>query len=181
MVAGAAAAAFATANAALTAGAVAGAAAIEGALLATGESALLRPYLGRASAGWAVATLLGMVCARVFEFICDLGAAPFVDQWALPAQLAGGIAVGFTLGVFMGVPQMLSARFNGRRLWLWPLARGVAWAVALPLLLLVLTSLPATLPQHAFASALVGAGAVLSLVAGTIEGIAMTLLVRHAG
>lgn len=156
-------------------------AAFEGALLAIGQSALLGRWTGRRVAIlWGLGTLLGALLGRAFEYYADVKFGPGTTGWNFVAQLAGGIALGFAVGVLMGLPQAYGLRQKSRRAWLWPLARGVAWAIALPLLLLAADLTSSVPTSNAFGGLLFLVVGIPALLVGSIEGATMIGLLSPA-
>lgn len=152
-------------------------AALEGLLLAIGQCALLvRPTGTWFTTAWAAATVAGAMLGRVVEYHADVRFGPETVQWTMPAQIAGGIALGFAVGAVMALPQALALRSRTERAWQWIAARGIAWAAALPLLLLTLDIAPATANGNGMGVMLVAVVALPAIVAGAIEAIAMMSL-----
>lgn len=147
-----------------------GAAALEGSLLGFGQRFLLQQSIGKRAANrWAVASVAGAVFGRALEYYCDIALGPLTGAWNLAVQIGGGAVLGFAVGVLMGIPQAVALR-QVAFLWRWPLARGVAWAFALPLLLLGASLAPRILSPGLFTAWLMLDVATAALVAGAVEG-----------
>lgn len=175
------AAAFALLAMATTVSGVLLAAAIEGVVLALGQRLLLVSAAGRRFAnGWAIATLAGALIGRTLEYAIDVGpAASGASHWQPLAQIAGGVALGLVVGAVMALPQTLVLQRRIPRAWGWLLTRALAWAIALPLLLLagsLVTAFSAT-SLSAVGASVLSVVAVAALLAGAIEGTVMATLV----
>lgn len=174
---------FALVAMATTLGGVLFAAAIEGVVLAIGQRLLLRPFAGRRFAiAWVIPTLAGALIGRTLEYAIDVGPlSSSASHWHLVLQIAGGVALGFAVGACMALPQTLVLQRRTARAWTWLLTRAIAWAVALPLLLLAATLITAfsatSLP--AVAGSVLTVVAVAALLTGAIEGTVMARLVRR--
>lgn len=177
------AAGFALVAMATTLSGVLTAAAIEGVLLALGQRVLLQPAAGRRFVtAWAIATLAGALIGRTLEYGIDVGpAASVASHWHPVVQVVGGVALGFLIGACMALPQTLVLQRRTARPWTWLLTRALAWAIALPLLLLagsLVTAFSAT-SLTAVGTSVLTVVAVAALVAGAIEGTVMASLVRR--
>jgi len=154
-------------------------AALEGVLVGAVQTVMLRRRPGGLAQIWFAPTLLGAILGRTFEFACDASpvAAAIVD-WSLAAHWLIGIAVGATVGAILAVPQAIAMRTRVRASWRWVIVRAVAWALALPFLLVIGAvwshATPGSSPWFATASIF---GFMVALV-GFIEGSAIARLTR---
>lgn len=177
------AAGFALVAMATTLGGVLLAAAMEGVVLALGQRLLLRPAAGRRFVtAWAIATIAGALIGRTLEYAIDVGpAAAGASRWQPVMQIFGGIALGLVVGGCMALPQTLVLQRRTARGWTWLVTRAVAWAIALPLLLLAgsLVSAFSATSLSAVGASVLAVVAVAALLAGAIEGTVMASLVRR--
>jgi hypothetical protein len=156
--------AFAFKTLAATVPLVLSAAALEGLLLAIGQSWLLRSSRLEAMAtAWFAATLLGSTAGRLFEYSVDAGPFAWISLH-VATQIAGAVVLGFLTGAIMAIPQALALRRHIAAPQRWIVARGLAWACALPTFLFVLSLglFPTTLLAAAIAG-IIEAGAFVML------------------
>lgn len=174
VVAGAA-AAFATLRlAAVTFDLVLVVAAIEGVLAGVGQVIVLRLSASSLAARWLVPTLAGTLLGRAFEYAVDTSSlAGRIEHWPVAAHWVLGALFGAALGAIMAVPQIAALGWS-ERAGRWLGARALAWALALPLLLIIgsLWSRFGTAPFLWPATALVFL--LMLVIVGAIEGFAMS-------
>jgi hypothetical protein len=155
------------------------AAVIEGGLLGLSQRWLLRAFVRPGfERGWVLATLAGAVLGRVVEYQADMIAAlTAITRWSQPTQYGAGVALGFAVGALMAAPQAFTLRDRVRGAWRWVLARGLAWAFALPLIGVASALVVGSLAGSTFG--MLGVIAVAAALAGAIEGLAIVILVAE--
>jgi hypothetical protein len=156
---------------------------VEAIVLGVVQMLILRRTIPGLERAWLTATVAGTMAGRLLQFGIDMGAAHAVPvSWGAPFEYAGGFALGAFIGAVMAVPQALVLRHRLPGAERWILARALAWACALPALLL-LFSIEAGIQAAARANGVMLVVATFALVAagvGAIEGIVMTHLIREA-
>lgn len=158
---------------------VAAVAILEGAVLGVLQGWILDGRNLRRLATWVLATVVGVVVARLIEFTADASPlATSIFDGALPMRIIGGIALGASIGLVIGRFQSFALVATARpRSW-WPVICAAAWATALPLLLIVGAALSALtdVPPILGAAGVLGLFGLVGAVAGAIEGIGIALL-----
>lgn len=171
--------AFAFATAAISFGGALSAAAIEGVVLGISQRWLLRTLVQPGfERGWLPAALAGALLGRALEYAADMSpASNVVAHWSQPQQYGAGVALGFAVGALMAAPQAFALRDRVRGAWRWIVARGIAWAFALPIIGVASALLAGTATASTFG--MLAVIAVSAAVVGAIEGVAIAILVSE--
>lgn len=158
---------------------------IEGALLGFVQGRLLRDLGPHTVRDWTLATIAGVLLGRAIEFAGDGSAlAGAILSGPLALQIAAGAALGALVGAAAGSFQAVLLRTHVRRSARWVGVCALAWAIALPSLLVAgfaTGQLSGTVPVWHAVLAILMVFAAIGGVTGAIEGGALALMLRAAG
>ena len=140
---------------------------------------ILRGAGSRLAGIWPIATVAGTMVGRLIQFGIDMGAAHALPgEWSAPLEYAGGFVVGALTGAAMALPQAsaMYGRVPGGGRWI--AVRALAWACALPLLLLLFRIEGAFPAATSGIAAVVATFAVVAAGVGALEVVVMEHLLR---
>jgi len=154
-------------------------AAIEGLALGAVQFAILRRPLPTISTAWVGATFGGILVARLCEYFADTSYSAIIAPATLAGTIALGVVLGAAIGAAVAVPQWLILRAHVARAMRWVGAGALAWACALPMMLLGLQGVASLLGPWSLTT-LFADVALGMLVVGLIQGLALRGLLKTA-